>query len=789
MDILVYPSTHAAAAPVSQSLTTLLVPHYLPQVISPATLASPGYPWHSTCALLVLLELPGDRTAVQKYIELGGRLLALGGSALQSHGLFGIYQSLSCLNGFPIGGIGGDRSTIRIAEGQNSFHISFPTCLQPSSTNVSLDAELIPVFRIPTANLNVDPNKIDVLARFTGDDSPASVVSQSGRIAICACGPPLHEKLLRTTLTALGLRCSADPATDGQPSGVRILPQLLLAHPSGWVVQAAVLQALFPERDLNAVWSSLDLQPNGNTASHEASEFLLSKEMIFSDECNSFHFHVANERAPVSGSEHPILQHLPPSARSSEENIKHVVLPKNPLTLDEERLYTPFFSPSTFFSALDELRDRDHGTYTDPSSSWRIGDALLYGEVVTSTQSMLDNIRLPLRDAMAGTPPARSIRASNLVFIQYLFALAVVDACRVLDPSGSWSERVRLKWPNDIYGEFPAHQAWTKSEFKKLGGILVNLSFGGGMVDIIIGCGLNILNEAPIASLAQLQSLAGNNQASPPLRVERVTAAILAAFERIWESFLANEERGFEPFLGRYVSRWLHSNQIVKLTTTTPHIMVRIESITTDHGLLRTVPLGDAHGRYFVVAPNLLGHGFRQGTDFHLATLAGDLHPYLTQDHYDAIIGHSSRRISVILVDPSLHFSPEFIQEKKEEWANDVAHVKSVETFMAENPTWKRVDATTRVIGLQACASPDVVRKILEQNNPWSVGHMLTQMPENVTITVLIASPEVLDDVPSHPSIQTVVVPGVSHWVQYEAPEVIINTALQATAGAHETRF
>jgi len=131
---------------------------------------------------------------------------------------------------------------------------------------------------------------------------------------------------------------------------------------------------------------------------------------------------------------------------------------------------------------------------------------------------------------------------------------------------------------------------------------------------------------------------------------------------------------------------------------------------------------------YFVVAPTLLGHGFRTGTDFRITTLVEDLQPFLAETDYDVVIGHSmgaaittillsslprSRPISVILVDPSLEFSPEFIEEKKVERANDVANVKSVEAYMAEYPTWTRADAITRVFGLQACASPDVVREIL----------------------------------------------------------------------------
>lgn len=73
------------------------------------------------------------------------------------------------------------------------------------------------------------------------------------------------------------------------------------------------------------------------------------------------------------------------------------------------------------------------------------------------------------------------------MFIQYLYALAVVDACHALDPSSQWAHKVRLKWPNDIYGLFPWDKPASKVEPRKLGGILVNTSFGGGVADVVIG--------------------------------------------------------------------------------------------------------------------------------------------------------------------------------------------------------------------------------------------------------------------------------------------------------------
>jgi biotin--protein ligase len=91
--------------------------------------------------------------------------------------------------------------------------------------------------------------------------------------------------------------------------------------------------------------------------------------------------------------------------------------------------------------------------------------------------------------------------------------------------------------------------------------------------------------------------------------MERTAAAILVKFEGMWSTFLKGKG-SFDPFMDLYLRRWLHSSvvffrqplsslifffflgrdQLVTLTTTVPHQMVRIAGITPDHGLLRTLP-------------------------------------------------------------------------------------------------------------------------------------------------------------------------------------------------------
>jgi biotin-(acetyl-CoA carboxylase) ligase len=69
--------------------------------------------------------------------------------------------------------------------------------------------------------------------------------------------------------------------------------------------------------------------------------------------------------------------------------------------------------------------------------------------------------------------------ASGVVFVQYLFALAVVEAVR--SRPGYEDVPLRIKWPNDLYIQNRA------GELKKVGGILVNSSFSGNQFTLVVG--------------------------------------------------------------------------------------------------------------------------------------------------------------------------------------------------------------------------------------------------------------------------------------------------------------
>lgn len=192
--------------------------------------------------------------------------------------------------------------------------------------------------------------------------------------------------------------------------------------------------------------------------------------------------------------------------------------------------------------------------------------------------------------------PLSQLPSSRLVFVQYLFGIAVVNACR--QSLSVAAESIRLKWPNDIYAVLDAFDEFGRKkghELKKLGGILVTTNFSNNEVDIVVGCGLNVLNKMPTVSLSQL--------AGDKLSLENVAARIMTSFEILWTRFLTNQG-SFAPFLETYLDYWLHSDQLVTLSTVTPPISVRIVGITLDFGLLRTIPDDNFTGGFIDLQPD-----------------------------------------------------------------------------------------------------------------------------------------------------------------------------------------
>lgn len=387
--MLVYPSTHAVAPSLVQSLSSILTPHYLPQLLAPSLLSVPEYPWHTACTLLILLTQPTDHAAVRKYLEFGGRILALG-IGVKKGGLIGLQDSShdfgSLLEGLGLG-MAKDTSTLRIPDGNGSIYISFSTATG-TSADVSIDSTTLSVSRLPSCSLDIDAIGEHILGHYVAENEPAGVLSQSGLVAMWNCAPPLPDILLSRTLSALGLRFSAQKV-DTSPQ-LHILPQLLLASPDSWYVQHRVVETLLGHiRPVSAIPRAHVDGEIDNESQHRWEPF------VFEDASDIFHFHFPsfpsmNEITDLSS--HPILELVPPNSPGLlNEKVKHVLVLPKPLTSEDENMYTPQFSPSAYFRAIGEFRSGTGGTLQSANQdSWRIGDALMYGEVVSSTQTMFD---------------------------------------------------------------------------------------------------------------------------------------------------------------------------------------------------------------------------------------------------------------------------------------------------------------------------------------------------------------------------------------------------------------
>ncbi|KAF2263751.1 biotin apo-protein ligase-like protein [Lojkania enalia] len=268
---------------------------------------------------------------------------------------------------------------------------------------------------------------------------------------------------------------------------------------------------------------------------------------------------------------------------------------------------TPFFNHDAFYANLSFYHSKLQNS--NPS----FGRLLIYGEVVTSTNTLVEKNPSLLRSLPTGftitatTQIAGRGRGSNVwvappgalmfstvlhhsfalsqsapvIFIQYLAALSVVRGIKGYAP-GYERLPIRLKWPNDIYASPPGTES---NDVVKIGGILVNSSYSGSSYDIVCGIGLNLSNALPTTSL----NLLASHQNLKPLSPEKLLASILAQFEDLYTVFCkAGFNRDME---GEYYDAWLHSDQIVTLEMH-DGARARIKGITRDWGLLLAEELG-----------------------------------------------------------------------------------------------------------------------------------------------------------------------------------------------------
>ena len=265
---------------------------------------------------------------------------------------------------------------------------------------------------------------------------------------------------------------------------------------------------------------------------------------------------------------------------------------------------TPYFNHHAFFSNLAQY-----------GSQPQFGKFLCYGEVVTSTSTMLERNPTWLKLLPTGftftatTQVAGRGRGSNVwvsppgslmfstvirhpnalnqkapvMFVQYLAALAIVEGIKTYG-RGYAKVPVKLKWPNDVYALDPQSEA-EKDQYVKIGGILVNSIWAGGDFMLVVGIGINVANAAPTTGLNVLAKEKGLE----PFLGEKLLAKILASLEEIYGKFC--REGWSRNLENNYYNSWLHSDQVVTLEAE-GGVKAKIKGITRDFGMLLAEELG-----------------------------------------------------------------------------------------------------------------------------------------------------------------------------------------------------
>ncbi|KAI8818983.1 biotin-protein ligase [Fimicolochytrium jonesii] len=402
---------------------------------------------------------------------------------------------------------------------------------------------------------------------------------------------PQRASLTRDLLVRLGLRLN-DPSSDLSAASGDATPKLSFMY----------LCDSRRSGDANEQWLAKVLGPKCQSGTVE-------------DTANRLTF----TRADASKDGMPAV-HLNTLSISDVEadkpSVNIVVYPSGQYPTEE----TPKFDFARYFSVLEECQ----GSQRDQNPAPAFGSSLLYGEIVGSTQTLLEkNLKLAstlhngfvctATHQVAGRGRGKNSWISqagclmfsyalehhdmkSAIFVQYLVGLSLVDAVRARP--GCENLPIHLKWPNDIYARVDDGP----DGLRKIGGILVTSSYQDGAFRMVIGCGVNVSNARPTTSLQELQRLhsmkLGSSKASPDLvTVEEVLARFMTQFERDYKLFADTAKSGrgfaFEPFLERYYAAWLHSDAVVSLQD---HDNTRAKIVGIDSGgLLRAVTVADDH--------------------------------------------------------------------------------------------------------------------------------------------------------------------------------------------------
>jgi len=471
MNVLIYAGPSIPSLSISTTTATLkclLLPSYAVQTIAPTALLS--QPWQDTCSLLVLpsvvppptqgdgntptaTTVPGQadvfkvkediRSVVQTYLDNGGNLLAfgVGWTAFEPKSVLGLSGSFKGMNL----GLDDDSSweerNLRFYDRASGSEVKFG-CSSSLETERNADASSRALWTSvgggKTFNkvlrgrgaISLSPSSarnpgVSILGRYTGADGPIAglvVPIGNGRAALwdarieCQQAPPTpegtqddseHLSLLRDTLFSLSLRLP-----EHNQGKLRPTPQFLTSTPNKPKVVDAILGALALATTQKDITSGKDLTQ-------------------LKDLNDTFHFHLTDSAKGVV------------ERAKSDDGEASLTLPKDIVVYAEGKLpgkeLAPLFDFELYYRALEEAREKD-GVETE--GEWGVGEAMMYGEIVTSTQTMLDKWVTDLAAFLVLMPLQKPDALDNIANPSPVYR--IFSACR------PWKRVQRLALPLSI---------------------------------------------------------------------------------------------------------------------------------------------------------------------------------------------------------------------------------------------------------------------------------------------------------------------------------------------------
>lgn len=402
MNVLVYSGPEILASSLSNcitSLRTLLVPNYAVQSVTRQALSSQA--WVTTCAMLVFpacRNLPVDpalRSTVEQYVRNGGKLLTLGtsvkvqareetsGKSLQerlqkltlserdalffSDTVSGTRVSVN-LGGRPIEAA--NLVTVSM-DGLQANHLLYsgdfqgPTIVEGGALEPIAHASDGGGTRLAAAKLSYGKGMAIFSAVLV--DHPLTEEPLASRISTSPT--PLspdqlqnleaqRQQLLRAVLSKFDLLLPEKVSASISP-----LPQILTSTPAKpWVV--------------DIIMDALSIKPD---------KLRVDEPVVLQDTNDTFQYFLASDKWDVLERERE---------KSGERRNPATWNPKQVLVCRDGLLpstaQTPLFDVGSFYKELSNIHAESESYDTADEVSWRMGEAFMYGEVVTSTQTMFD---------------------------------------------------------------------------------------------------------------------------------------------------------------------------------------------------------------------------------------------------------------------------------------------------------------------------------------------------------------------------------------------------------------